>query len=162
MPILPSEIFPISTRDIIGITDASEAGRGRLGQFFSVNTNGAKNFAESVAYRDMDTLSGAGALPLTTGDWLLGLTVSATLNGATMTAFICGIGTVAGNSGTGLSTDAGTSFEGAPPTNDYNVTGIVLTRKLIASPQTFYAKVLARYSAGTPKYNGIFWARRMR
>lgn len=143
---------------IHGTNTNDDASAGYIGEYIS----------SSVVLASAVTLTNSGQfyditnITLTAGDWDVTGIVEYTLNGATMTATTSGIGTVSGNSGTGL-TAGDTRVDGLPPTSATDMTYVIpAVRKSISGSTTYYLKAVSGHSAGTPKGYGRISARRVR
>lgn len=141
-----------------GVLTNSNAAAGYVGEFVSsfIPVGSIVSAAATTTYKDLTSIS------LTAGDWDISLLAVANLNGATMTEWTAGIGTVTGNSATGLA-GGDTALEGAIPTNATDIGGTVPAwRTSIAATTTYYFKIEATFSAGTPRFYGRISARRVR
>lgn len=109
----------------------------------------------STQYGDLASIA------LTAGDWDVSAFISASTAGGTVTVFAGGIGTATGNSSTGLV--SGDTYSEAAP-NSVSLVPITIPPKRIslAGSATYYLKMSATYSAGTPKFYGRISARRVR
>lgn len=89
------------------------------------------------------------------GTWDISAQFGASANGATTTAtFSGGLGTVTGNSSTGLVAGDTQSYFSHPTATDNNGSAIAPKRYVFAAPTTIYLKMQAAYSAGTPIFFG--------
>lgn len=141
---------------LVGTTAADDASAGVVGEAFR-SAQDATSFSDSTLWVD------ACQVNLTAGDWDVTLVARAILNGATMTAWDIGISSTAGNSGSGLTRGDNWLQSAYPPTGvaDASLT-IANFRVNQASSVTWYAKMRATYSAGTPQYSVRLSARRVR
>jgi hypothetical protein len=139
---------------IVGVTDGSSAATGNVGELIEFSF---VNYTTAA----INTYYDATTLPLTAGDWDIMYQVSAN-SGEVSGVTYCqmGIGTVAGNDGTGLSSGQ-TSLKLDSPTGASPMT-IGRFSVSITGPTTYYAKVVANWSGTAPTFDGIISARRMR
>ena len=100
-------------------------------------------------------------LDLTKGIWEITFKPSILLAGATMTYCQAGISTNSGDTETGLDIFLGNKIEFAPPTGNYNQSRMVQIIVNISSDDTYYGKIRAGWSAGTPNYGAYMYARRI-
>lgn len=137
-----------------GIPNAGDATAGNVGEYIE-SVVGSTSAPSSGAYGDLTSIT------LTAGDWDLSAIVTGELNGATLTSMLAGIGTTTGNDGSGLV--YGDNSGNFLPTSA-NRAGVTVPPKRVrlASTTTYYLKMMAAYSAGTPKFYGRISARRMR
>lgn len=147
------------SQGIVGVTDGSAATAGNVGEVKNTSQTTATNFggsAGSPAYAD------GGSLSLTAGDWLVSIHTLAILNGSTTTQVYFGLGTATGNSATGL-TDGTTASYVVPPTAATPTAATLVNMRVsLSTTTTYYWKVYAVYSAGTPQYKGYMTAVRIR
>jgi hypothetical protein len=142
--------------DIIGTNTNDAAATGYIGEYVSstgtnVNATGSGNYFD------------VASITLTAGDWDVVALGQLTIAGATMAgACLFAIGTVSGNSATGV-VAGDTSLEFLQPTGSTNSgASIPMKRYSLASTTTLYFKGYATYSAGTPQATGRISARRVR
>lgn len=136
-----------------GVINGSSAAAGVVGEFLS-SAVASVSFGASATYYDVTSIA------LTPGDWDISGMVWFYGVGVTGGQGIMGISTTSGNSGTGLTagdTRADTYFSGV--TSGATVAPFRVT---ISSNTTYYLKVHATYSAGSPQYSGRISARRVR
>lgn len=141
---------------LVGVTDGSNAAAGNVGEYISSSITPPVNFPAAGTYGD------ATSIALTKGDWDVSMILSATLNGATASDVNFGIGTVAGNDATGLVEGDTMAEIPAPVTASDSSGSVPAVRVSLAANATYYAKVLANYTIGTPKYSCRISARRVR
>lgn len=149
---------------IQGITDASSAALGVVGEYLESTVISATNTGATGAYFDATSLS------LTAGDWDVTGIIYYTRNSATMSSLdtICGISTTSGNSASGLVAGVNVIEQNHGPTNPPSAWGqwalsIPNYRVNIASTTTYYLKgLIAAFSVGTPQYTCRLSARRVR
>lgn len=139
-----------------GTATNDSAAAGYIGEY--IETVGSNtNAGASGAYADLCSIT------LTAGDWDVSASGTQSIGtGVGATAVRFGIGTVAGNDATGI-----TSANSAQATSpSISGTGIVMHiaswRVSISGSQTFYFKMRIDYSSGTPTGQGIIHARRVR
>jgi len=143
---------------LTGTTTNDSAATGFIGEFISSSTaSGGAGATTSGNYSDLVSVT------LTAGDWDVSMFVVCGLSGATgLTSETVGISTTAGNSGTGL-VYGQTVTDMVPATGLYSPSSsIPLVRASLSGSTTYYLKVNASYSAGTPKFFGTISARRRR
>lgn len=101
------------------------------------------------------------SMSLTRGNWDVSLIGAFTLNGATATRFIAGVGKTSGNN-TPFSNEGECWMELpiASPTADVSI-AIPRCRLNLNDTATIYYKAQASYSAGTPKFYGTMTATRL-
>lgn len=142
---------------VLGTSTNDDAPTGRLGQEIS-STVGTVSFATSGQYTDLSSIV------LTAGDWDISFLCRVAKNGATVTEWLIGIGTVSGNSGTGLA--AGNYWDQqASVTIGNTVDTAVLAswRVSISGTTTYYWKMFSTYTVATPQVvDGKIKARRQR
>lgn len=137
-----------------GVPNAGDVTAGNVGEYVE-SVVGSTSAPASGAYGDLTSIT------LTGGDWDLSAIVTGELNGATLTAMSAGIGLVTGNNGSGL-VYGDTAGDFLPTTANRDGITVPPKRVRLASTTTYYLKMLASYSAGTPKFYGRISARRMR
>ncbi len=145
-----------STHGIGGTTTNDSAAAGNVGEYVS-STASAVSAPTTNTFGDMTSIS------LTAGDWDVSLNVMFNTNSATLSGIIiAGIGTGSGTSNSGL-TDGNSDVYLAPNSTQTIASGAVPGfRVSIASTTTYYAKMKANYSAGTPQFTCRMSARRVR
>lgn len=99
------------------------------------------------------TFGDLGSISLTPGTWDVSFVMYVIRNGATATNYECGISTTTGNSTTGLNYGDNRVGE-ANGTPNFLSLCIAQYRVVVSSTTTYYAKVSADFSAGTPQYRG--------
>lgn len=145
-----------SSTTIRGTNTNDNAGGGFIGEYVSSTTLGNQTVGTSTQYFDILSFI------LTPGDWDLSGVCYYSPNGATVVYVDCGIGTVTGNSATGL-TSGDTVVEGPPPVSTYQIgLSIPVVRKSIAVSTTYYLKGNVQYSVATALVRGRISARRIR
>jgi hypothetical protein len=140
---------------LAGVTDASSAATGKVGEVLSVTQSSATSFPSTGTFGDL------GSISMTAGDWDVYYSINATSNGADALVQI-GITTTSGNSTTGLAAETGNYGNVSLRNADGQATVTCFTRVNISSPTTYYAKVSSSYSGSAPTYKGIMRARRIR
>ncbi len=145
---------------LVGSDGTSAALAGEVGEYIERVSVSPVSHTASNTYTD---LGGAGnGITLTPGDWDVSAIALWNANGATVSTVELGIGTGSGASFAGLTTGS-TSFQGVGPTAASNITITIPTYKLLVpATTTYYGKVVAIYSAGTPQFRGRISARRVR
>lgn len=152
-----SIVFTPSTIGIWGTPTNDNAQGGYIGEYLSSTTASASNCAATGNYFDI------GSLTLTPGDWDVSALIAWLNNGAVATQFSMGIGTVAGNSSTGLADGDMFGYQGQTSATNGVSVAIPAVRKSVAVTTTVYEKVQCNFSAGTPRVNGSrISARRVR
>lgn len=144
---------------IFGVTDATVAVAGQLGEVIENKISGATNAAATTAYLALASVS------LTAGDWDIAALAELSSNGATFAtanADLCVGTTSASNAGTTIGYD-----RSRIPSLILGATGIesgTIARKVlqITSTTTVYLNVVATYTLGTPQWTGSLSARRIR
>jgi hypothetical protein len=137
-----------------GIPNAGAVTAGNVGEYVE-SVVGSTSAPASAAYGDLTSIT------LTAGDWDISAVVTGELNGATLTSMSAGLGTTTGNNGSGM-VYGDTAGDFLPTAA--NRAGFAMPPKQVrlAATTTYYLKMLASYSAGTPKFYGRISARRMR
>ncbi len=141
-----------------GTTTNDSASAGYIGEIISsaIASAGAISAGGSDAWTDVTSIA------LTAGDWDVSINVQLIANGATVTYFQAGIGTVTGNDATGV-VQGDNAIEGPGPGATSNMSGAVAgSRVSIATGETRYFKFRMGYSVATPKAFGRISARRVR
>jgi len=103
------------------------------------------------------------SLTLSAGDWLVTGMVTLKNNGATVTNWIMGIGTVTGNNLTGV-TDGTTRADGVPTsaTSTQMTVSVPSWHTQLSGSTTYYLKVDAAFTGGPPQAAGRITAVRIR
>ena len=141
--IFTSTIKPIA--GIIGKSDGAAVTAGNVGETIE-SVSALSNYPGTATYGD------GASIPLTAGKWSISAVSASSINGATCSAVALGISSTAGNFSTGLVT--GSTFVNAPPpAAAYNI-GQAIPAVIVNlnSSVTYYAKVLAVFTAGNPQY----------
>ena len=144
---------------IVGTTTNNSAAAGNVGEYVSSSQTSATNFPTSGNWGDAVSIS------LTAGDWDVAFTMVADATSSTWSNAAIGISSTSGNSSTGLNRGDnyiinGWASSSSTPTASAAV--IPAYRVSISSTTTYYGKVSAFYSAGTPQYHCRLSARRVR
>ena len=143
------------TGGIKGVSAATNATAGNVGEIITSGLIALTNFPTSTQWGDL------GSIILTAGDWDVSVICKASANGATVVAWSAGIGTVTGNSATGLSDGDNAIFSSIPPTSIYDIPITIPSwRVSIAGSTTYYLKIKAQYSVATAQASGRISARR--
>ncbi len=141
-----------------GTNAADSAAVGFIGEYISSATPSTNGFGIQVSGTYIDVVQ----ITLTAGDWDVSYVDCVILGTATITDVITGVGTVSGNSGTGLNF-GDSALDGAPPTAAYDICQSAPNiRKSASSTTTYYLKGRVTISAGTAKFYGRLSARRIR
>jgi hypothetical protein len=150
------------TTGIKGTTTNNDAAAGYVGEYIESLVSSFTNTGASGNFYDITSIV------LTAGDWDVDGLVELAGNGATFTnvRLTIGIGTVSGNSSTGLVNGKNES-EFRVGANLLNFTALTLAipvyRISIASNTTYYLKAeVDTFTAGTPQTVGRVTARRVR
>lgn len=148
--------FPVGARNVVGDVSGTAVPAGMLGETISSRQTSYASVGATGTRADLLTLT------LSPGVWDLSANLSVNLNGATMTAWDSFIGgTAAGNNATGLLLGDNT-MEGPVPIAAVNSGAAVSAYRVVISvTTTFYMKMQAVYSAGTPRWAGRFSAVRV-
>lgn len=142
---------------IQGTPTNDNAASGYVGESFYAASTTPANFAATGVRADLASIA------VTAGDWDLSFCMTATPNGSTCTFVEAFIGTAAGNNTTGLL--LGDNYAGTiGPTATIPASSVCVAnyRVSLTGAATYYLKVLATYSAGTPQVTGRISARRIR
>lgn len=141
---------------ILGTNSNDNANTGWVGESISSAATNATNFPTSTQEGDL------AQIILSTGDWDISLLIIQSCNGATVTSFLGGIGTVAGNSFTG--SVEGDNFTDAVPCTASASTSLYIPtwRATSSTTKTYYLKMKAAYTVATPTAIGRISARRVR
>lgn len=141
---------------ILGTTTNDNATLGSYGEYISSAAPNVASFPTSGNYGDCVSAA------LTAGDWDISVVVYVAAAGATVTQWSMGVGTVAGNDGTGLvAGDTLVNTLGPTVTVDQSLS-LPNIRKSISGTTTYYLKVTASYSIATPTYKCRMSSRRIR
>jgi hypothetical protein len=145
---LPSKIgsSDYAGQAIVGRTDGLAPAAGYVGQTVEGTQTALTSFPATGTYGDGTSVT------LTSGRWMLSMVLDADQNGATGTLVTAGIGTASGTGSAGL-TPGDTQLSITFPTASTN-TGISVPAALknITASTTYYLKVRADYTVGTPRY----------
>jgi hypothetical protein len=144
-----------------GTTTNDSATAGNVGEIITANVLTSTNVGgASSEYWD------ASSLALTAGDWDLTGHIVWYANGATFTStyFQTGMGSVTGNSGSGMDAANSVVDSGAVPTTFATFSQVMPTvRVSLSTAATRYLKgYFTTTTAGTPQYRCSFRARRVR
>lgn len=143
---------------IKGATGGGNATAGNIGQHVEAKSATFANFPASGTYGDANSIS------LTAGDWDVSFQLSSTINGSTWTAIFVGISPASGNDASGLSNGDNLlvpAWASSTTTPENVVVTIASFRVNVSGTTTYYGKVRANYSAGTPQYVYRLSARRV-
>jgi hypothetical protein len=146
-----------SAKLIAGTTDGLSVPAGFLGeQIISTIAQGSAVSAPATTlYGDITSIS------LTAGVWNIDASGCSHLNGATLTVVGFGVSATSGNSSTGLT--IGSNFFNFLPSTSTTDTSCSLAgyRVSLSATTTYYLKMNATYSAGTPQFYGTIRATRV-
>ena len=139
-----------------GVTSGASAPAGDVGEYIS-SVTAVANVPNTSGWGDVAHIT------LTAGDWDVSAWIHVTLNGASVNAFVFGIGTASGTGSTGL-TYGDTELGIQVPGNASNPqSGNIGPRQYISSGgQTLYLKLYTSVGSGTPQCAGTIRARRVR
>lgn len=147
---------------IRGTTTNDNAASGFVGEYVENITNSSETRAlTNNTYTDIQTGNSPG-LTLTAGDW--DISMLAFMGGsATGTQWLIGIGTASGNNSTGLVDYMNVAATPTVSTANSDVSlSIPSYRVSISSTTTYYGKVRAKFTVGSPIFYGHISARRVR
>lgn len=147
-----------SGNTIRGVSDATAATTGFVGEYLEISSAALANFTTSGQWAE----TAAGALALTAGDWDISAIGYTTRNGATVTSVGMLIGTATGNNTTGQVLGSNIAV-GPPPIagDDVSLT-IPPYRVNISGSTNYYCKFQAVFAVATPQYAYRMSARRVR
>lgn len=148
--------FATTTDGINGVTDASVAGAGKVGEYLEA-------LASNVSLVGSNTFLNLTSLTLTAGDWDVTGIVGFAPNGATATGADMGISTSA-TPATFADKVFGTNWlEGSFSNTAYGPSVTIGAYRVnVSTSTTYYLKASATFTAGTPKGYGRLSARRIR
>jgi hypothetical protein len=142
-----------------GTATNDSAAAGYVGEVFRGVQSTYTNFPTSTQYGDGTSIA------LTAGDWDLSAIMVTNINGATWSLNELGISSTTGNSSSGL-TGGDNHVFGAWANTATVITSMGLAipsfRVQLTGNTTYYLKVSATYTAGTPQYKCRLSARRVR
>ena len=153
------EITSSQAVKIKGTATNDSATAGDVGEYTSAANASGTNFPATTTYGD------AASLSLTAGDWDVTLIVFADRNTATWSRWDAGISTTTGNSTTGLLLGDNwivKIFASSATTPVQDGSTVASYRTSLSATTTYYAKIGATFTAGTPQYYYRFSARRAR
>lgn len=148
-----------SSAAIRGTTGATDAATGFVGELIEAKSGSATLFPATTVFGD------ANSITLSAGDWDINFSVSAENNGATWSRADIGISTTSGNSAAGLVLGENRhlfNFANSSTTPLFVALNVVKYRVKLSGGTTFYGKVRADYTAGSPQYYYRLSARRIR
>lgn len=157
--------FAEAAQDQLGLVSAGQwkgtntndnAATGYVGEHVLTNNSSFTNYGATNTYTDADSIT------LTPGDWDITAMVTSALVGSTLSFTDFFIGTVAGNNTTGRVLGLNHSSTNAPTSSSDETYSVPNYRVSISTTTTYYLKVRASYSAGTPQYLYSLQARRAR
>lgn len=132
---------PVTTNGTGTVPSTGEVGE----QVRSIQTT-STNFPATNTYGDCTSIS------LTPGVWDISMLGYATLNAATMTAWNIAISPNSGTSSSGITFPDNVAVSLPPSSTTDTTTTIPQYRVSLSSTTTYYGKVRATYSSGTPQY----------
>jgi hypothetical protein len=147
------------TRGIVkirGTQTNDAAAAGDVGEYIESIVSTPANTPATGVWGDITSIS------LTAGDWDVVGNIFTQANGATVSQVRGFIGTASGNSTTGFVTGSNNCEPGVPTASTHGSGAIPSYRVSISSTTTYYLKVQANFSAGTPQAAGRISARRVR
>ena len=146
----------VPAKSVKGTSANDSAAAGYVGEYI-------ESFAGPISAPAANTFGDITSITLTAGDWDISAMAISILNtGVSITSVICGIGTVSGTSGSGL-TGGDTQGYSAPPTSNYLPSITIPPKRVsLAATTTYYLKMWMSYSSGTPQFQGRISARRVR
>lgn len=145
-----------TTSGILGITSASNANSGIVGEYLSSTTVAASLFPGTGNFGDLVSMT------LTAGDWDVSGILSSQANGATVTTMSVGISSTTGNSSAGLN-EGDSLVKALGPTAATDTNAVVPSYRVNVSASTiYYLKISGGFSIATPKAVGRLSARRIR
>lgn len=157
--------FGLATSTVSGLYTAGAAAgsatniaasAGNVGEFIQARQTAATNFPTSTQYGDAVSIS------LTPGDWDVTFVIDNIAAGSTITNVVAGISSTTGNSSTGLQFGDNALSTLVPTAATDSSIVIPAFQVLVSATTTYYGKVNATYSVGTPQYRCRLSARRMR
>lgn len=139
----------IASSGTVGQTGGAVVGSGNIGQVISTNTATYTNFGTSSQYSDLVSTQ------IAAGDYLVWLYMDVSSNTSTITDCQFGVSTTSGNSGIGL-TNGNTAghFGAAISVVGKAMWGIGPIHITPSAFTTYYFKIFATYSGGTPQASG--------
>lgn len=149
-------ITPSQTNGIVGTTTNNDANAGSVGEVIESYV-GATSAPTSTQFGDLTSIA------LTAGDWDIVIMAEGLLaTGTGLTRMQVGIGTASGNNGAGC-VAGDTLADGSLPTVDFNQNYNITSKRVsLSGSATYYLKMYAQYSGGTPQFRGRITARRRR
>lgn len=147
----------ITTPNIVGVTDGSNATAGSLGQYVVGAAAGTVVGAgASATYKDIDSIA------LTKGDWDITLIMALKSNGAAVTYFLTGISTSSGNAFADFAENTNVVVNILTTFGDQFTAVVANYRVTNSTDKTYYAKAYMNYTIGTPNLTPRISARRIR
>lgn len=147
-----------SAGQLLGTNTNDSAATGYVGEYVSTANSSAQNFPTTAQWGD------AGSISLTAGDW--DITVQFELRLGTASGLGAeieyGVSSTSGNSATGLTRGTNHFSTFSPTASANSCVTIAAFRASVSSTTTYYGKLRASYSSGTPQWVGIISARRVR
>ena len=146
----------IATSGTLGFSDGSTGTAGYVGEVIQ-SSNTSQSLPASGNYGDSTSIS------LTAGSWILTHQLYLAAAGAAYTNCTIGISTNTGNSSSGLTAGDNLLSIGNNNSNGYDLSGVIAGYVVnIGSTTTYYGKVKAGYSGGSPTYSSRLTAVRRR
>ncbi len=144
------------TGGIKGVSTASSASAGNVGEVLESKQTSLTNFPTTNNYGDLVSKT------LTAGEWMVYLFIDVTINGATITDDRFGLGTVTGNSATGLVNGDTAGHIGSAIAAVGAVSAALPAIHIeLSGSTTYYFKYFAAYSGGPPQATGRMTAIRI-
>lgn len=138
-----------SAVSIQGVATNSVAAAGKYGEVIGSTQITLQNAPTSTQYGDITSIT------LTPGSWLLSANAEGVLNtGVALLEMTMGIGTTTGNSSAGAISGV-TLHTCLPATSNYNSPVTIANHPVqITTNTTYYLKMEATYTSGTPQFRG--------
>ena len=141
----------------MGITDASAATAGTVGEYVGASTTSYTNWScASGSWCDGPSIT------LSAGDWDVSMTAGAQLNASVMTTWGLGAGTAVSPDNTGISQGVNQFSCILPTAANSTSCSVASFRSNSASTVIWYMKLNATWSGATPQMIGTISARRVR
>lgn len=142
---------------LVGITDASAATAGTVGEYVGASTTSYTNWScASGSWCDGPSIT------LSPGDWDVSMTAGAQLNASVMTTWGLGAGTAVSPDNTGISQGVNQFSCILPTAANSTSCSVASFRSNSASTVIWYMKLNATWSGATPQMIGTISARRVR
>lgn len=138
----------LTTPNITGVTDASSATAGSVGQYIE-SVVAVVSAGTSTQWADMTSIS------LTAGDWDVSVLMFMQDQGATISEAQMGVSSTSGNSSTGLTFGTTLTILARGYASNHSAGVIPSYRVNVSSTTSYYAKSNVNYTGGPP----VLWAR---